>query len=97
MSVEEDPCKPQACQIQDCLNANNYDEAKCSKAIDNLYLCCKKWYEVNGTIESTTCCPKFSLLNIKLKQRGLGELDGDKIEHEAHKETPSSQSKATNV
>lgn len=77
----EDPCKPQACLIQDCLLANNYNEAKCTKVIDNLYLCCKKYYEENGTDQTTTCCPKFSLLQLKLKQRELGSIDAEMIEH----------------
>ncbi|CAH2351540.1 cx9C motif-containing protein 4, mitochondrial [[Candida] railenensis] len=74
---DEEPCKREACIIQDCLNANGYKEAKCAKAIDNLYICCKKFYENNGTRtdQTTTCCPKFSLLEKKLKERGIEPLD----------------------
>ncbi|CAK7893889.1 hypothetical protein CAAN1_02S02872 [[Candida] anglica] len=71
----ENICKSEACSIQNCLNANNYDETKCSKAIDNLYLCCKEFYKTTGTSATTTCCPIFEKLQIKLKQRKLGEID----------------------
>lgn len=76
-----EPCKAQACLIQDCLKSNNYNEAKCTKVIDNLYLCCKKYYEANGNDKPTTCCPKFSLLQLKLKQRELGQIDAELIDH----------------
>lgn len=76
-----DPCKPEACAIQDCLQQNNYNEAKCTKIIDNLYLCCKNYYKENGSDKQTTCCPKFSLLQLKLKQRELGKIDAEMIEH----------------
>ena len=69
-----DPCKPEACAIQDCLQSNGYNEAKCTKLIDKLYLCCKQFYETNGP-QQTTCCPKFDLLQLKLKQRELGQID----------------------
>lgn len=70
----------EACAIQDCLNANNYNESKCLKVIDNLYLCCRKYYEENGPDKQTTCCPKFSLLQLKLKQRLLGKIDAELVE-----------------
>ncbi|KAK6201061.1 Cx9C motif-containing protein 4, mitochondrial [Scheffersomyces amazonensis] len=74
-SRNSDPCKPQACAIQDCLQANKYDESKCTKIIDELYLCCKNFYENNGKDSHTVCCPKFNLLQLKLKQRELGPID----------------------
>lgn len=79
-SCEKDPCLKEACAIQDCLNANNYNESKCLKVIDNLYLCCRKYYEENGPDKQTTCCPKFSLLQLKLKQRLLGKIDAELVE-----------------
>ncbi|CUM46887.1 Cx9C motif-containing protein 4, mitochondrial [Debaryomyces fabryi] len=79
-SGDSDPCHPEACAIQDCIQKNNYNESKCSKLIDNLYLCCKKYYEQNGTDKQTTCCPKFNLLQLKLKQRELGKIDAETIE-----------------
>lgn len=79
-SGDSDPCHPEACAIQDCIQKNNYNESKCSKLIDNLYLCCKKYYEQNGTDKQTTCCPKSNLLQLKLKQRELGKIDAETIE-----------------
>ncbi|KAG2734079.1 hypothetical protein G9P44_003604 [Scheffersomyces stipitis] len=76
-----DPCKPQACAIQDCLSANGYNESRCTKLIDELYLCCKQFYEKNGAESTTVCCPKFKLLQLKLKQRELGNIDAELIEH----------------
>lgn len=75
-----DPCKPEACAIQNCLQANNYNESKCTKIIDNLYLCCKNFYEQQGKEASSVCCPKFNLLQLKLKQRELGKIDAEMIE-----------------
>lgn len=76
-----EPCKAEACAIQDCLIGNGYNEAKCSKIINNLYLCCKKYYEEHGPEKQTTCCPKYNLLQLKLKQRELGQVDAEMIEH----------------
>lgn len=75
----DEPCKPEACAIQNCLESNNYNESKCTKVIDNLYLCCKGFYEANGDVQ-TTCCPKINLLKLKLKQRELGPIDAELIE-----------------
>lgn len=75
-----DPCKPEACAIQSCLESHQYNEAKCTKVIDALYLCCKQYYESNHTKDPTTCCPKFNLLQLKLKQRELGKIDAQLIE-----------------
>ena len=80
-----DPCKPQACAIQNCLQASGYDESKCTKLIDELYLCCKNFYTENGTDVVTTCCPKFSLLQLKLKQRELGKIDAELIKARGHR------------
>lgn len=75
-----DPCKPEACAIQDCLKRTGYNEAKCTKVIDQLYLCCKQFYEDKGPEASSLCCPKFNLLQLKLKQRELGKIDAELIE-----------------
>ncbi|MCH0629535.1 hypothetical protein JNB11_06140 [Kocuria palustris] len=76
--MSSDPCLPQACAIQRCLEKNGYNESKCSKVIDALYLCCKTFYEENGT-DQTTCCPKIEKLQLKLKQRELGQIDAELI------------------
>lgn len=74
-----EPCKAEACAIQDCLQRHGYNEAKCTKLIDKLYLCCKSYYEENGQDKQTTCCPKFNLLQLKLKQRELGQVDANLV------------------
>lgn len=63
-------CQKEACAIQDCLQSNGYNEDRCSRLIDNLYKCCKKFYAENPEIGSR-CCPRPELLKLKLKQRGL--------------------------
>lgn len=78
MSDKKEPCLPQACAIQRCLETNGYNEAKCTKVIDDLYLCCKQFYEANGP-QQTTCCPKVNLLQLKLKQRQLEPLEANLI------------------
>ncbi|KAB5580129.1 hypothetical protein GE09DRAFT_1080983 [Coniochaeta sp. 2T2.1] len=74
MGLQEDlktspPCHPRACAIQDCLTKNNYNEAKCERFIDSLYECCQAFYEKNGEQAKTVSCPKFELLQLKIKQR----------------------------
>ncbi|KAK4540571.1 Cx9C motif-containing protein 4, mitochondrial [Oleoguttula mirabilis] len=75
--LEEDvkfdpPCHPRACAIQDCIQKNNYDEAKCQKQIDALYECCNLFYQRNGDDASCVSCPKANLLRLKMKQRSEG-------------------------
>ncbi|EGW33199.1 uncharacterized protein SPAPADRAFT_60529 [Spathaspora passalidarum NRRL Y-27907] len=80
MSEVNETCKSNACAIQDCLLRNGYNESKCTKYIDELYLCCKQFYQENGPEASSVCCPKFNLLQLKLKQRSLGQIDAELIE-----------------
>lgn len=77
---ENSTCKPQACAIQNCLESNGYNESKCTKIIDELYKCCKQFYEDDGPDAKSVCCPKLSLLKLKLKQRLLGSIDAKLIE-----------------
>ena len=44
MSEEIEPCKKQACKIQDCLQKNSYSEEKCKIDIQKLYECCLGYY-----------------------------------------------------
>lgn len=74
---DKNDCKPYACAIQDCLEFNGYNESKCTKVIDELYKCCKTFYEKNGPGAQSVCCPKFNLLQLKLKQRLLGKIDAE--------------------
>lgn len=80
MSEVNETCKPQACAIQNCLEKNGYNESRCTKCIDDLYKCCKEFYERQGPDASSVCCPKFKLLQLKLKQRSLGEIDAKVLE-----------------
>lgn len=75
-----DPCKLQACDIQDCLKANGYNEAKCTRLIDTLYQCCRQFYEDNGAEARTVCCPKPKLLELKLEQRKMRAMDARLLE-----------------
>ncbi|KAI5862675.1 DUF1903-domain-containing protein [Durotheca rogersii] len=63
------PCHPRACAIQDCLERNGYNEAKCSLLIDALYECCDAFYRKHGDDATSASCPKASLLRLKVKQR----------------------------
>ncbi|KAI2609795.1 DUF1903-domain-containing protein [Hypoxylon fragiforme] len=74
MGMKEDlgsdpPCHPRACAIQDCLGKNGYNEAKCSHLVDALYKCCDAFYQKHGDYATSVCCPKASLLRLKMKQR----------------------------
>ncbi|XP_045852361.1 cx9C motif-containing protein 4 isoform X2 [Meles meles] len=40
---QKDPCQKQACEIQKCLQANNYMEAKCQAVIQELRKCCARY------------------------------------------------------
>lgn len=66
-----DPCKREACNIQNCLLTNSYDETRCQSLIDDLYRCCNKFYQSKDRMEKTPCCPQPELLQLKMKQRGL--------------------------
>ncbi|XP_063845588.1 cx9C motif-containing protein 4-like [Scylla paramamosain] len=48
--MKKDPCQRQACDIQECLQRNRYQEAACETQITALQECCKKWYKESG------CC-----------------------------------------
>ncbi|KAK0618596.1 DUF1903-domain-containing protein, partial [Bombardia bombarda] len=60
------PCKPRAVH---CLGRNGFDEAKCTKYVDALYECCQSFYEKKGDNATSVCCPKASLLRLKMEQR----------------------------
>ncbi|XP_047572877.1 cx9C motif-containing protein 4 isoform X1 [Lutra lutra] len=40
---QKDPCQKQACEIQKCLQANNYMESKCQAVIQELRKCCARY------------------------------------------------------
>jgi len=41
--VKKDPCLRYACDIQKCLQGNNYNEDACTVAIERLTNCCKRF------------------------------------------------------
>ncbi|OTB03050.1 hypothetical protein M426DRAFT_186709 [Hypoxylon sp. CI-4A] len=78
MGLKEDleskpPCHPRACDIQDCLGKNGFNEAKCSHLVDALYECCDAFYRKHGDDATTASCPKASLLRLKIRQRQEGQ------------------------
>ncbi|XP_012608048.1 cx9C motif-containing protein 4 isoform X2 [Microcebus murinus] len=40
---QKDPCQKQACEIQKCLQANNYMESKCQAVMQELRKCCAQY------------------------------------------------------
>jgi hypothetical protein len=67
------------CAIQNCLQKNGYDESKCAAQIDALYECCTEMYKREGLAEKNVCCPKESLLRLKIKQRTEDKGPGAEI------------------
>lgn len=39
---EKEPCKTEACLIQECLSKNDFDHSRCTKQIDKLKRCCSE-------------------------------------------------------
>nr|XP_056715751.1 cx9C motif-containing protein 4 [Euleptes europaea] len=40
---QKDPCQKQACEIQKCLQANNYLESKCEAVLQEMRRCCGRY------------------------------------------------------
>ncbi|KAH8305974.1 hypothetical protein KR018_007800 [Drosophila ironensis] len=53
--TRKDPCKPYACRIQACLDANHYQESKCLDVLEAMRHCCLKWHE------TSLCCSGIPL------------------------------------
>ncbi|XP_065499104.1 cx9C motif-containing protein 4 [Caloenas nicobarica] len=51
---QKDPCQKQACEIQKCLQANNYMESKCETVLQEMRKCCAR-YPKGRSI----CCSGF--------------------------------------
>ncbi|KAM9227754.1 cx9C motif-containing protein 4 isoform 2-T3 [Leptosomus discolor] len=51
---EKDPCQKQACEIQKCLQVNNYMESKCETLLQEMWKCCAR-YPKGRSI----CCSGF--------------------------------------
>ncbi|XP_030911975.1 cx9C motif-containing protein 4 [Geospiza fortis] len=50
----KDPCQKQACEIQKCLQVNNYVESKCEAALQEMRKCCARF-----TKGRSICCSGF--------------------------------------
>lgn len=48
--AEQDPCLPVVQSIDACMRDNNFESDKCTKLIEEMRKCCKKWKE-----ESLVC------------------------------------------
>ncbi|CAB4480929.1 cx9C motif-containing protein 4 [Rhizophagus irregularis DAOM 181602=DAOM 197198] len=75
------PCLREACQIQTCLQNNNFQESRCQKVINELFNCCEELLKSGG--ESPSCS---SLLNemiiqdflfVKYSNRQIAQERGD--------------------
>ncbi|KAK9387368.1 hypothetical protein V1515DRAFT_601606 [Lipomyces mesembrius] len=78
-SIEEPSpkaCHAEACAIQDCLRRTNYNERRCTAAIDSLYACCKKMYAENPEARAIAC-PQPEQLKLKLEQRTKEIVDAE--------------------
>ncbi|NXR73649.1 CMC4 protein, partial [Pycnonotus jocosus] len=49
----KDPCQKQACEIQKCLQANNYLESQCAAVLQEMRKCCARY---KGR---SVCCSGF--------------------------------------
>ncbi|XP_044283130.1 cx9C motif-containing protein 4 [Varanus komodoensis] len=47
--AQKDPCKKYACQIQKCLQANNYLESKCEAIFQEMRRCCARYPKGRST------------------------------------------------
>ncbi|XP_051639257.1 cx9C motif-containing protein 4 isoform X2 [Manacus candei] len=51
---KKDPCQKQACEIQKCLQANNYLESKCETVLQEMRKCCARYSQGRSV-----CCSGF--------------------------------------
>lgn len=56
--MPKDPCKRFACDIQKCLNANNFQEERCVKYIEYLRDCCVRFKAVSTSCSGIDIEPK---------------------------------------
>uniref|UniRef100_A0A8D0HNP7 Cx9C motif-containing protein 4 n=1 Tax=Sphenodon punctatus TaxID=8508 RepID=A0A8D0HNP7_SPHPU len=63
---QKDPCQKQACEIQKCLQANNYVESRCAAVLEEMRQCCAR-YPKGRSI----CCSGF-----ELEERNRQKLKG---------------------
>ncbi|XP_053129547.1 cx9C motif-containing protein 4 [Hemicordylus capensis] len=61
---QKDPCQKFACEIQKCLQANNYLESKCEAVIQEMRRCCARYPKGHST-----SCSGFELEEERQKQK----------------------------
>lgn len=66
------PCKPIACDIQACIQRNQFQQDRCDYLVKRLYQCCASYYKKYGRESECVSCPKPDALDRKL--RDMGEL-----------------------
>ena len=74
MSKKTDPCQKFACELQVCLQKNNYQESKCQEAIKRLVKCCQTWKE-----ESFKVCSGIDYENHKQSDKENDDESGERI------------------
>ncbi|TIA89787.1 hypothetical protein E3P99_01876 [Wallemia hederae] len=57
--------------MQNCLTKNGFQQDRCENILDELYICCGRYYQ--QTQQKIDSCPIESVLNRKLRDRGLND------------------------
>lgn len=70
MSAEPgNPCKPFACNIQACIQRNQFNQERCEHLVDQLYQCCQAFYAEHGKDVRCASCPTPAKLEEKIRLR----------------------------
>ena len=72
--MSQDPCKKYACELQYCLQANNYTESKCDQVISKLIKCCQDFY-LQQDNNKTSPSPPLPNLHVSEHCSGFIQLD----------------------
>ncbi|CCD31341.1 mitochondrial intermembrane space protein, mature-T-Cell Proliferation I type ortholog, unknown biological role Cmc4 [Schizosaccharomyces pombe] len=66
-------CQKEACNLQSCIQRNQYNQGNCEKFVNDLLLCCKRWYDKNSLTgnEAPHTCPELKPLLRQLSSRNL--------------------------
>lgn len=59
----KDPCKKNACRIQDCLERNNFQEKFCLNVLEEMRQCCLKWHK------ESLCCTGIDLNKVYITSK----------------------------
>ncbi|KAM8752880.1 cx9C motif-containing protein 4 isoform 1-T2 [Rhynchonycteris naso] len=72
--LQKDPCQKQACEIQKCLQANNYMESKCHNVIQELRKCCARYPKGRSVVCSGFEQEEVEKLTLKSTSKFCGEV-----------------------